>query len=250
MRKPLDNESQVRMINFDYKNPHLPKIIKLLDEYDVEEGFRAQCELLFNKYSDNPAPSSSTHHSNILWGNWYHTYIVIREALLLNAKYPKPYPAETIIKVGLGHDLSKFEEAPHEAALKSRNPNKGKIPTKFWEYDNLDIYEGHEDSSIEYARQFFSLSREERNAIRYHMSTYSRDHDIHLDWKREIMTDLCKILSISDLIASQLIEVTYYLDYDRLESSTDVPINKEEEETEDTSTEEEGKTFDYKLVEV
>lgn len=214
------------------ENPWLGKIRELINK-EVEElsqSFLGQCEYLFEMHGGNAAPASSRHHSNVLWGGWEHFYYHLRESLELNQKYGEPYPVESIIKCSLGHDLSRLLEAPYPADLLKSGPRKGEMSLKdIWVYDKTPrAYEGHEDSSLHIAQQFFDYDREERNAIRYHMGPYSRDHDIHLDWKMEVMSELCKIIHIADLIASQICETVWYVDPHHKEEEIEQTAKKED----------------------
>ena len=142
------------------------EIVSLLKKVN-REGIDKLIEFL-HKTDFFTAPASTRFHSNCEGGLAEHSLNVYRELKdLTNGEWPE----ETIIIVGLLHDICKVNNYKVEMRNK-KNPDTG---VWFQEpyYTTEDLMPlGHGEKSVMIIQEFIKLTKEELYSIRWHMGGY------------------------------------------------------------------------------
>lgn len=148
------------------------------------------------------APSSSRHHGAEEEGNLRHSINVTKFALELNKKMDLGLEHESIIIVGLFHDLGKCKYYGESNYTKNILKNGKQSPTKPYESNPKRRGVPHEIASIHLLDYFIPLEQEEMFAILHHNGMYG-------DLKYQLQgneTKLQQLLHFADMWSSRFLE--------------------------------------------
>lgn len=190
------------------KNKWINSIKKLCAEFNVD--ITDEMERFFHDFKDNDTPASVSHHENRKWGNWCHTFNVMKLALAKNRAYLLGYKPYSIVKVCLCHDLDKFVHP-----LIPKLTTKGKLSVDALTHPDVEVYLGHGEYSLLTAMRYFTIDELEAQAILYHMGFYKEYGPTGAEYAgyyhliKERMTKFTRLIQDCDMEASQLVEMVF-----------------------------------------
>ncbi len=155
------------------------------------------------------APASTRFHGNYAGGLLEHSLNVYNELSKLNELYQCKYSDETIAIVALFHDVCKINF--YKQGIRNvKDETSGQwIHKTVWEIDEK-VPLGHGEKSCILLQWYIKLNLEELLAIRWHMGGFdaaTKGGDYGLS-KAQDASKLVTLLSVADLISSNLLEVT------------------------------------------
>lgn len=184
---------------------------QFLDECSAHikrEGIEQLLDWLENKSDFFTAPASTKFHGNYEGGLCEHSLNVFRELRRFNDIYDLHYPIESLAVVGLFHDICKANF--YKRGTKNVKDESGNwVVVDTWEIDDR-LPLGHGEKSCIILQRYISLTIDEVLAIRWHMGGFdfaAKGGERGLS-KAQDMSKLVTLVSIADLIASNLFEET------------------------------------------
>lgn len=164
------NRKEIEDFNGDIIDPVLycSDIEKLPISETFKHAFcnciRENLDELYNFMLSNgffKAPASTKHHQNWEGGLAEHSYSVLRKLIFLNSRLGLDFSLDSMIIVALLHDICKIDcYTIHEDK------------TITW---NEDARPGHGKKSVAIISEFIKLTKEEEEAIAYHMGAYEKN---------------------------------------------------------------------------
>lgn len=175
------------------------------------------------------APASSIYHSNYKGGLCEHTLNVYRLLKDLNTmvqfhkstnlpnevvdaiKLKQAYPDDTIIIVGLLHDLCKVNT--YNMVVKNKKDKNGQW-VKYGGYEKNDPFPyGHGEKSVAIISKFLDLNQDEMLAIRWHLGMYEGgmySGETKYTYHKAIADfPIVSMMVCADFLASQTLEAVY-----------------------------------------
>lgn len=152
------------------------------------------------------APASTRFHGNYEGGLCEHSLNVFHQLALLNTTYGTKIQTETIAVAALFHDICKANY--YKRGTRNVKNDLGQWVTKeVWEVDEK-VPLGHGEKSCMILQWYIALTFDELLAIRWHMGGFDSavkggDHSLN---KAQDMSPLVTLLSVADLISSNLLE--------------------------------------------
>lgn len=181
------------------------KIIELLSTVE-REGMEELIDYLENRTDYFIAPSSTRFHGNYKFGLAEHSLNVMNLLKEKNERYSLNISDESIIIIGLLHDICKVNF--YKNSMKLRKNDEGK-----WEAYNTYVIDdevpiGHGEKSCIIIQQFIKLTLEECMAIRYHMGGFLPKEEYKNLENAKSRFPLITAMYTSDLEASAYLEDT------------------------------------------
>ena len=146
------------------------------------EGMPALLQYLVEKTDFFIAPSSTQYHDAVAGGLLHHSLKVYHNLVTLSKTFQSDIPTDSLIIIGLLHDLCKANFYKLTKKSLPRKDDKGELVLdtygkKIWEdvmaYDIEDQFPaGHGEKSVILILRYIQLTDEEIMAIRWHMGAY------------------------------------------------------------------------------
>lgn len=155
------------------------------------------------------APASTRFHGNYEGGLCKHSLNVYHELSRLNDAYNTGFSEETIAIVALFHDVCKINFYKRGFRNVKDETTGQWYPKPIWEIDEK-VPLGHGEKSCILLQWYIKLTMDELLAIRWHMGGFDsavKGGDYSLS-KAQDSSKLVTLLSVADLISSNLLEET------------------------------------------
>ena len=149
------------------------------------------------------APSSTQYHGAVEGGNLEHSLNVTDLMLRVRETLNADITGESIIIVGLFHDLGKCDYYGMPNYIKSAPLKSGKEPAKPYTTNPARLPIPHQVSSLHILSKFIPLTEDETYAILYHNGLYTSDGYVI----KGNETPLLMLLHFADMWASRVVEV-------------------------------------------
>jgi len=144
------------------------------------------------------APASVNFHMNVIGGLVQHSWNVYRILCRIDDEYQLNYPAESLFICGIFHDLCKVH-------LYKYNEKNKKFSI---EEQSHKLSVGHgEQSALELLRNGVILTKEEIEAIRWHMGAFDKSTD------RKALNKSCEYSKLVSALISADYEAAHFKDW-------------------------------------
>lgn len=184
-------------------NNNKRKIIELLSTVE-REGMKYLIDYLVKRTDYFRAPASTKFHGNYEGGLAEHSLNVMELLKEKNERYSLNLSDESIIIIGLLHDVCKINFYKNSMKLRKNNVDEWEAYKTYVIEDEVPL--GHGEKSCIIIQQFIKLTIEECMAIRYHMGSYvSKDEYKNLENAKNRFP-LITAMFTADLEASAYLE--------------------------------------------
>ena len=188
------------------------EFIEIFKTHITREGADKLLDYLTNKSDFFTAPASARYHGSYAGGlcehslNVYHCLVDYLGRERVQELYGLEYSDESIAIVALLHDLCKI--GCYKPGTRNVKDENGMWVAKaIWEVDEK-VPLGHGEKSCIILQWYIKLTMDELLAIRWHMSGFDaavKGGDYGLS-KAQDMSKLVTLLSVADIISSNLLE--------------------------------------------
>ena len=190
------------------------EFIEIFKTHITREGADKLLDYLTNKSDFFTAPASARYHGAYAGGlcehslNVYHCLLDYLSRERVQELYGLEYSSESIAIVALLHDLCKIG-CYKQGTRNVKDENGMWVAKAIWEVDEK-VPLGHGEKSCIILQWYIKLTMDELLAIRWHMSGFDaavKGGDYGLS-KAQDMSKLVTLLSVADIISSNLLEET------------------------------------------
>ena len=153
-------------MNLDFNKNKIISLLKVVDRDGIDELIK----YLEERTDFFIAPASTRFHGNYKGGLAEHSINVMNILKEKNERYSLNLSDESIVIIGLLHDICKVNFYKNSMKLRRNDEGKWEAYKTYVIDDEVPL--GHGEKSCIIIQQFINLTLEECMAIRYHMGAY------------------------------------------------------------------------------